>query len=45
VRDAVFLVGLDGEGHGGEADGLALEPAEALEGEDWVGVVGDGLGL
>lgn len=30
-------------GDGGDADGLAHEPGDALEGEDGVGVVGEGL--
>lgn len=46
VGDAGFVdVLLDGEGDGGEVDGFALEPADALEGEDGVGWVGEGLGL
>lgn len=35
----------DGESDGREADGLALEPADALEGEDGLGRVGEGLVL
>lgn len=46
VGDAGFVnVLLDGEGDGGEVDGFALEPADALEGEDGVGWIGEGLGL
>lgn len=46
VGDTGFVdVLLDGEGDGGKVDGFALEPADALEGEDSVGWVGEGLGL
>ena len=46
VGDARFVdVLLDGEGDGGQVDGFALEPADALEGENSVGRVGEGLGL
>ena len=46
VREA-FVVGvlLDVEVDICEADGFALEPADALEGEDGVGVVGERLVL
>lgn len=42
-RGGVVGVLLDGEGDGGEADGFASEPTEALEGEGWVGGGGDGF--
>lgn len=45
ASDAVLLVDLDGEFQGGCADGLALDPADLLEDEDGVLVVGKGLVL
>lgn len=45
VGDVVNLGLLDGEGDGGKTDGLALEPSDALEGEDGLGIVGESLGL
>lgn len=45
VHDAIGGVFLDVEGNGSHADGLALEPANALEGEDVVVWVGEGLVL
>lgn len=36
---------LDLQVEGGQADGSAGQPADALEREDWVGVVGEGLVL
>lgn len=41
----VFDVLLGVEGYGGEADGFARPPADTLEGEDGVGVVGEGFVL
>lgn len=43
--DAVLDFLGDGEGDGREADGLALEPADTLESEDGLGIVGEGLVL
>ncbi len=42
---AVVGVLLDVESDGGEANGFARPPANALQGEDGVGVVGEGLVL
>ena len=42
---AVFLVLLCVEGYGCETDGLARPPADALEGEDRISVVGEGFVL
>lgn len=36
---------LEVEGDGGDGEGLAGDPAHALEGEDLGGVIGEGLGL
>jgi len=38
-------VGAEVLGYGGGADGFAGEPADALEGEDGLGAVGDGFFL
>lgn len=43
--DAVLDLLGDGESDGRDADGLALEPANALEREDGLGIIGDGLVL
>lgn len=45
ARDAVLLVDLDGQLQGRGADGLALEPADLLEDEDGLLVVGKRLVL
>jgi len=44
VRSAfVVKILFDVQGYGRPGDGAALKPADALEGEDCVGVVGEGL--
>jgi len=43
VGYVVFGVLLCVEGDGGEGDGFACPPADALEGEDGVGIVGEGF--
>lgn len=45
LNGRIIFVVVDAEGDGGEADGLAREPANVLEREDVVGGIGEGLVL